>query len=326
MPAKHLRSAIGLLFVLSLLVPTAQGATLWLSDQSPHAGHGGQHAHGGPVQVRRGVYYKRMWLRLGDNPPDSGYVIAGTRFTPLFLLDTKGETKEHEIKSDKEHGMLNIDFAMPDEGFYNAYVSHAWVDQDVQQIQIAKTEVLKHSCREGHDDIQPKMPPKHNPAIALEIVRERLAGENFHTKLGSGDQLTFQLLRYGKPLPKVAVTFISATGWSKQAIADSEGRVVFTLLRDYFPAWPLFDKGHSQPYLVVTELGTPESGELDGQPYAKTLLRASYAGNYYPSPRDYESYGYGLALGLSALFLCGVGIYFFRRSRRRPYREVRFDE
>ncbi len=326
MPAKHLRSATGLLFALSLLMHTVQGATLWLSDQSPHAGHGGAHAHGGPVQIRRGVYYKHLWLRLGDGPPDSGFVVQGTQFSQLILLDTKGQITEQKIRRDKQHGMLNVDFAMPDEGFYNAYVSHTWVDKDIRQIQIAKAEVLKHSCREGHDNVQPKMPPKHNPEIALEIVRERLPRENFHTKLGSGDRISFQLLRFGKPVPKAAVTFTSATGWSKQVISDTDGRVSFTMLRDYFPTWQMFDKGHSQPYLVVAEMSAPESGELDGKPYAQTLVKASYAGNYYPSPRDYESYGYGLALGVSALFLCGVGIYFFRRRRSRPYREVRFDE
>ncbi|MEJ2529471.1 MAG: hypothetical protein P8Z39_05180 [Gammaproteobacteria bacterium] len=326
MPAIHLRSATGLLFALSLLAHTAQGATLWLSDKSPHAGHGGAHAHGGPVQIRRGVYYKQLWLRLGDGPQDSGYVVQGTQFSPLILLDTKGEIKEHEIKRGKQHGMLNVDFAMPDEGFYNAYVSHTWVDQGTRQIQIAKAEVLKHSCREGHDNIQPKMPPKHNSDVALEIVRERLPGENFHTKLGSGDKLSFQLLHYGKPVPKATVTFTSATGWSKQVISDSDGRIHLTMLRDYFPAWPMFNKGQSQPYLLATELALPESGELDGKDYSQTLVKASYAGNYYPSPRDYESYGYGLALGVAALFLSGVGIYFFRRRRSRPYREVRFDE
>jgi hypothetical protein len=69
-----------------------------------------------------------------------------------------------------------------------------------------------------------------------------------------------------------------------------------------------------------------EAGELDGQAYQRTVYRSSYAGNYYPSPRDYESYAYGISFALFALLATGIAIYLYRRRRQRLYREVRFDE
>lgn len=312
-----------------VLWPTAilAGDPLWLSDVSPHAGHGGgQHAHGGPVIIRRGVYHKHLWLRLGDTPADAGYVQGASHLSPLLLLDTEGKLHEQPLDLDKEHGLYNTLFAMPKEGFYNAYVTHEWVADGVREMKIAKAEVLKHSCREGHDHVKPLMPVKSADVIPLEIVRERLPSENFHTLLGSGDTLTFQVLRQGQPLRGAQVTFTSYAGWKNQAVSDEQGRVRFTVIRDYYSAWHEFDKRHAQGYLVDASYSAPDTGNLDGAAYQRTVYRTSLAGNYYPSPRDYESYAFGLGIGLFALFATGIGIYVYRRRRHRPYREMRFDE
>ncbi len=325
MSTKLRRITAGALTIL-LCSNTALGDTLWLSDQSPHAGHGGGHSHGGPVQVRRGVFYKQMWLRHGTTPADSGYLVQGTMFSPLTLMDTEGNLKELKVKRGKDHGMLNIDFPMPEEGFYNAYLSHTWVNNSTRQIQIAKAEVLKHSCREGHDNVQPKMPPKHNAGIPLEIVRERMPHENFHTRLSYGDKATFTIMHNGKPQSGVDVTMATSQGWSNVQTSDSQGHVSFNMIRDYFPSWSLFNKRYSQPYMVSADFQTAEAGDMNGQHYDVTLYRASYSGNYYPSESDYQSYGYGLLIGTFALTFSGLAIYLYRRRRNRPYREVRFDE
>jgi hypothetical protein len=325
MSTKPCRLAVGALAIL-LCSGSAIGDTLWLSDKSPHAGHGGGHSHGGPVEVRRGVYYKHLWLRHGTTPADSGYLVQGTKFSPLILMDTKGEIKELKVKRGKLHGMLNVEFPMPDEGFYNAYLSHTWINQGTRQIQIAKSEVLKHSCREGHDHVQEKMPPKHNAAIPLEIVRNRFAHENFHSKLGYGDDITFTILHNGKPQPRAEVTISTSQGWSNKKTSDSKGQVSFKMIRDYYPPWKLFQKRYSQPYMVSADYQTAEAGDADGQHFDTTLYRASFSGNYYPSESDYQSYAYGLIIGTFALVFSGLAVYLYRRRRNRPYREVRFDE
>jgi hypothetical protein len=304
----------------------AAGETLWLSDASPCGRHKGAHSHGGPVEIRRGIFHKHLWLRLGDSSQEDDYVAPGGRFSPVMLLDTEGRVSERKIGLDKEHDYLDIFFPMPEEGFYNVYVSRQQVKDGERQFQIAKAEVLKHSCREGHDNVQEKMPPRHNAAIALEIVRERQPKADFHTRIGYGDTVSFIILSNGKPQPDAEVTLTTAQGWSKRAVSDGQGRVSYTMIRDYFPPWRMFNKRHAQSYLVKAEMRRQESGELDGRAYDHTLYCASFAGNYFPSRRDYQSYAYGLTIGLSALVFCGLAVYLFRRRRIRPYREVCFDE
>ncbi len=318
-------SALASLCALFCCGPLA-AAPLWLSETSPHAGHGGGHNHGGTVSVRRGIFYKHLWLRLGDKPGDVGYVNQVTSLSKLQLLDTRGQLKEIRFDRDEDHGYYNVEFPMPDEGFYNAYATHQWVNGSQREVQIAKAEVLKHSCREGHDNVQEKMPPKINAAIPLEIVRERLPKENFHTLLGYGDKATFKVMRNGKSLSGAEVTLTSAQGWSKQVVSDGEGRVSYTMIRDYFPPWRMFQKRKGQSYVIKTSYSVPEKGSFNGKSYRNTVYHASFTGNYYPSPEDYESYAYGLSFGLFALVGSGLGIYLFRRRRIRPYREVHFDE
>jgi len=306
--------------------PILAAEPMWLSDTSPHAGHGGAHAHGGPVEIRRGVYYKHLWLRHGALPQEAGFVQQVTELSKLQLLDTEGKMKDIPFARDEDHGLFNVSFPMPKEGFYNAYVSHQWVNGDVREVQIAKAEVLKHSCREGHDNVQEKMPPRYSDSIPLEIVRERMPKENFHSLLSYGNQAAYIVMHNGQPLAGAEVTLTSAQGWSKTLVSDSEGRVNYTMIRDYYPPWSLFQKRHSQGYLISTSYSVAERGNLSGKSYNSTLYRASFAGNYYPSPEDYESYGYGLSFGLFAMVGSGLGIFLFRRRRNRPFREVRFDE
>lgn len=314
------------LFIILLYSSAAIGGTLWLSDQSPHASHGGAHAHGGPVKVRRGVFYKNLWLRHGDQPQNDNYITGGTHFSPMQLLNAKGQLSELKVERDKMHGMLNVDFPMPDEGFYNVYINHQWLDKGRRLFLIAKAEVLKHSCREGHDHVKENMPVKHNPKVPLEIVRERLPKENFHTLIGHGDTVTFTVMSKGKPQPGAEVTLTTDRGWSKKEITDEKGQVSYAMIRDYYPKWHEFNKRNTQPYVVSAEYLAPISGFLDGEHYRDTLYRSSYSGNFYPSPRDYESYAFGLSFGVFAIVFSGLAIYLYRRRRNRPYREVRFHE
>jgi hypothetical protein len=318
------------LIVSALLVALGASAaaadTLWLSDTPPGDSRRGTNSHGGRVEIRRGIFHKHLWLRLGSGPHERGYVKQGNRFAALTLIDAKGKVSRQEFGVDKEHGLLDVTFPMPDEGFYNIYVSRQQVNNNERRFEIAKSEVLKHSCREGHDNVQEKMPPRHNPAVALEIVRERRPKEDFHSRACFGDTISFIVMRNGTPLPGAEVSLSTALGWSKRALSDERGRVSYTMIRDYFPPWRLFNKRYAQSYLVKAEYRQKESGELEGQAYDQTLYCTSYAGSYYPSRSDYQSYGYGLVIGLFMLVFSGLAVYFYRRRRVRPFREVCFDE
>jgi hypothetical protein len=320
---------VRLITLLSTLCFCAQGLAiepLWLSASAPHAKDRGGHGHGGPVEVRKGIRYKRLWLREGGSPEGAEYVTQASQAPSLVLIDTAGKLSQQPLQQDDPTAAFNLSFPMPQEGFYNAYVEQRLVQGDRLEVRVAKAEVMKHSCREGHDNVQEKMPPRHHAGIPLEIVRERLPREDFHTRLGHGDEVSFTILRNGAPLADAQVTLTSGQGWSKQLLSDEQGRVNYTMIRDYYPPWSRFEKRHAQPYLVEARYTLPEAGEFDGLPYRNTSYLASYSGSYYPSPDDYMSYAYGLSFGLFAMVSTGGGIYFFRRRRKRPYREVGFDD
>lgn len=299
---------------------------LWLSSDPPKGSRRMGRSHGGPVEVRNGVHYKHLWLRQGEVPTEATYVREIQEAPKLLLLDTAGKISEKGFEDKARSGSLNASFPMPAEGFYNAYVTLQRLDGDVREVTIAKAEVLKHSCREGHDNIQEKMSPRHNGDIPLEIVRDRRPKEDFHARLGYGDRVSFTVLRNGAPLPGARVVLTSGQGWSKGGLSDAAGQVEYAMIRDYYPPWNLFEKRHAQPYLVRAFYTVPQEGELEGEPYRSIRYQASFSGNYYPSPNDYESYAYGLTFGLFALVATGLGIYLYRQRRNRPYREVRFHE
>ncbi|MEJ2620263.1 MAG: hypothetical protein P8163_08365, partial [Candidatus Thiodiazotropha sp.] len=58
-----------------------------------------------------------------------------------------------EIKQPVQDQHAQLLFNMPDEGFYNAYLTQRLIVDDKLEITTAKAVVLKHSCREGHDHV-----------------------------------------------------------------------------------------------------------------------------------------------------------------------------
>lgn len=320
-------SRLGLL-CLALLWQGAQAAEpFWLSDAPPDGKAASrQHkAHGGPLERgKRGINNKRLWLRSGHTLASAAYTDGAQNLSPALLLSPSQKTTE--LMPQAQDGRYNLLFPMPEEGFYNVYLKQQRVVDGRLELAIAKAEVLKHSCREGHDHVQSKMPPNHAPKMPLEIVRERLPKEDFHTRIGYGDELVFRVLTRGEPVADAEVTLHTATGWRKTARSDDEGRVHFTVIRDYFPAWEVFESRHRQAFLATAVFETDGAGQFDGTPYAGTRYVSTLAGHYYPSTRDYRSYAYGLLIGLFALTFTGLGVYLYRRRRMRPFREVHFDE
>ncbi len=302
--------------VLAAVPGAAEASVAWFTDVAPQAGAGhGEHNHGGPVERGRGgAVMKRLYMRWGADPVAAEYAHGPARPTTVRVLDPTGAVAEFPFGAE-HHGQLV--FPMPHEGFYNAYMTSARVDGETLRISVAKAEVLRHSCREGHDHVAASMPYRTLDGAAIEIVRERLADENFHTRIASGDRLSFRVLVGGAPAAGARVRMHTQEGWSKQVVADDQGRASFQIIRDYYPEWSAFEQRHQESFLVVAEHEAEQAGSHDGQPFARVRYVATLPGSYHPSARDYASYGYGLGAGLVGLTLTGGGILLHRRRRPR---------
>ncbi|MES9939872.1 MAG: hypothetical protein ABW104_15840 [Candidatus Thiodiazotropha sp. 6PLUC2] len=317
----------GTFFLLALCSQSIHAnVPLWLSDAPPDEESASlqRRSHGGPIERGpRGVSRKRLWIRSGERLAEAAYVAPEGKLSAELITPDKKQGKLKQPVKDQQAQLL---FNMPDEGFYNAYLTQRLVENNRLEITTAKAEVLKHSCREGHDHVKDLMPPNHLSVIPLEIVRERLPDENFHGRVAYGDLISLLVLAYGEPVSGAEVTLHTGSGWQNSSTSDEQGRVKFTIIRDYFPSWELFKSRHRQEFLAVARLQSDETGSYQGEDYKEVSYIATLPGAYFPSSRDYQSYGYGLTFGLFGLTFSGLSIYLYRRRRVRPYKEVRFDD
>jgi hypothetical protein len=60
--------------------------------------------------------------------------------------------------------------------------------------------------------------------------------------------------------------------------------------------------------------------------YENIKHSSTYTSLYYPAESGYSSYAYGLFAATATAILSGFAIYWFRKRRERPFKEVRFDE
>ena len=313
------------LLMLALLLggELTASQTYWLSDAPPtkEIRKKMRFSHGGLVQTGRGgVSIKRIWLREGEDPRRAAYVAKSS--ARAVLIDTQNTAHEIALKDD---GYAEASFKMPVEGFYNLFMIGREVDNGVLNVTVAKSEVLKHSCREGHDGIKEKMPPKQQNAVPIDIIRQRLPKEDFHTRLSSGDEIRYRILHYGEPLEGANVTVVTQHGWKKSIKSDADGFVSFQMIRDYYPDWHEFKRRKTERFLLIAEHTESKDGTLESSAYESIRYKATVPGSYYPSARDYKSYVYGLLIGVFALFATGLSVYLYRRRRQKVYKEQRLD-
>lgn len=313
------------MLVIGLLLSSELFAsqTYWFSDIPPSKEFGRKlsSSHGGPVlKSRRNGTSKLFWLRQGEDPVTSTYVKKS--HAPLILLDAKKNLKSVTFKN---RSYAEAVFKMPDEGFYNLFMVNSFVEKNILHSIIAKKETLNHSCREGHDDIKEKMIPNSYDAAPIDIIRERMPKERFHTHVTSGDHVSYLILKSGKPLQDASVTLVTQKGWKKTLNTDNEGRVTYEMIRDYYPVWHEFKKRTRENFLVIVEHTETQAGTLDGKSYDTIKYKATASGSYYPSTKDYQSYLYGLLIGLFGFFVTLLAVYFHRKKRVNVYQEHQLD-
>lgn len=341
------RQTIILLFLMWGLVSSVDAANpsdiLWLSDVAPkrtkaaakaeHADHdkpGKQQDNMDAVisgedgsGLHSGV--KRLWLRRGADPATAAYVSATDMPAHINLIDAKGNRSMAD--QTPVNGLAHAKCEFEELGFRNAYLSRETLQDGVLRVQLAKAELLKGSCCVKARDVDPaENKAISDPALPLEIVREHESDEKLFTRMASGDKISFTVNRLGKHMPGVPVTMMTQQGWQKNAVSDENGRVEFTLIRDYFPAWTDFKRLTKETFVVVAETEAAESGMHQGQKYAKVTYQATLSGKYAPSPYDYKSYAWGLGIAVFVFAFGGLGVYLYRRRRVKPFQEVRFSE
>ncbi|MFZ4536953.1 hypothetical protein [Propionivibrio sp.] len=336
-----------LLLVLACLASAANAAgvsdILWLSDVAPkrarpvtdadHSSHGkpgkqqdnmdaviggdeGDNLHSGS---------KRLWLRQGDDPANAGYVNAAGLSSDINLINAQG--KRSQVAQTPVNGLAHAKCDFTELGFYNAHVARESVQDGVLRRQLAKAELLKGSCCMKPADVDPAQTKAiSDPTLPLEIVRQHKPDELLFTRIVSGDKISFTIIGLGKPLPGVPVTMLTQQGWQKKAVSDENGRVEFTMIRDYFPAWNDFKRRTKESFVILAETEATASGKYLGQPYVKVAYQATLSGKYAPSPYDYKSYAWGLGIAFFVLTFSGLGVYLYRRRRLKPFQEIRFNE
>lgn len=268
---------------------------------------------------------KRLWLRQGDEPARAGYAEAAALSGGVTLLDGRGMRTQAAPSATGD--MAQVRCELPEMGFYNAYFTRQSVQGDTLWVQSAKAELLNGTCCKKLPDIDPaRMRGFGDPTRPLELVRAHQDDEKLFTRMVSGDRVAFTVLRMGQPLPGAQVTMLTQMGWQKRAVADADGRVEFTLIRDYFPDWKDFRRYTKETFVVVADVEVAEGGHLAGRTYEKVHYQATLSGKYAPSPYDYKSYAWGLGIAVFVAAFGGLGIYLYRRRRLKPFKEVRFDE
>lgn len=315
---------------LMLMLAGASGARAdaphWFTDAPPGEegkARRGRHEHGGYVEEGEGgKRLKRLWLRSGLGTAGDVFHAPPPALVGVYQVDPLGRSSELPKTSISHEGLA---FPLTEEGFYATYVVERSVADGTLLVSVAKSEVLRHSCRDGRHDSQAiaeRMPHHTLDAAPIELVRERLPDEDFHTELRSGDDLSFRVLRQGQPLVGAKVRVRTGQGWERTLVTDAEGRARFQMIRDYYPPWEDFQRRHRENLLVFAEHEEEQEGALDGQPYHRVRYLASFPASYLPSKADYASYAVGLGIGLGALVFTGLAVYLYRRRRVRPFQEV----
>jgi hypothetical protein len=318
-----MKAAIAGFFILLTANVSASEIT-WFTDIPPQREmmKKMRFAHGGPVEMGRdGLYIKNLWLQSGGSPQDAEYSHqTRNSATDILLLSPDGNLMNLGLLK-KKHGD-RFRFEMPQEGFYNLYLVEKFVAENTLNIVVTKAEVLKHQCSKGHDHTAEKMSALSLDDVPFEIVRERTSGEDFHTLISSGEDLTFRVLYKGGPAAEAHVRLITQKGWSKTVRTDKEGKVTYELIRDYYPTlWEKFDDRKRENSVIVAHYSADENGTYKGKPYKKVRYTATMTGSYYPSKQEYTSYLYGMSVLTFAFTASAAGIYIHRERRKKPYKE-----
>ncbi len=316
---------------------------IWLSNQPPKEisrkyKYSGMHRYCAIRQKtddangrnRHGTWGKStdyvQWLRKGKSVAHSQYYLPSKNTeVDIKLKDPFGKGAKIELIKDS---LAYIKFQLEDEGRYNAYVIiKEPVNQDTLLINIAKAELYSHSCRNGHSKKIINRPVKYYPDITdFEIIRIRKSDESLHHYTSSGDNEIFQVLYKGEPLKNVSVKIYTQKAWNKTLKTDKNGQVNIDFIQDYFSKIQELNRRKTYYYLVQADLMVEDSIQYQGKTYHNIHYITTVSDGYRPWRMMYKSKLWGLIIFFIVLVLSIIGIFIYKERRKRPYKEIVFNE
>ncbi len=267
--------------------------------------------------------------------PKRNYWLNLNRPTPglkAYIMRPDGAVETTTVQPLLAGVQVQVDTPMgdgPAHGANNVYVVDRHVVDDVLVVRTAKWLTIHHNCGWGHDHKfdEIRQTSQANRDIPLEIVIDNLWDTNFHSRVMSGDELHIRLLSNGRPVSGAKLTVTSDKGWSKKITSGKDGAARLQLIRDYYPAgWLSFKREKKSAFKVLAEYEKAEPGVYQDSPYSRVLMSSTFSWRYYPARQEYHSYAWGLGIALVFSLVSGLGVYIHRERRKKPMREIVFDE
>ena len=266
-----------------------------------------------------------QWLRKGSSVNDAKYIcLTDSTDYQLTLMSPEGEKEDIELVKNKT---CYAKFELNEEGYYNAYLIIKKDLGDTLHINIAKAELLNHSCRNGHHKKLEARPVNYYPEITdFEMIRQRNPHEDYHYFTSSGDTETYKAFFEGKPLAGVKVKLNTEKGWSKTLFTNENGELNAEFIQDYFSKWRELNKREIYYYMLEADYTLKKDIHYKGKDYAYIHYTLTMSDGYHPSRTMYASMVWGLIVFLITMVVSIAGIYIYKERRKRPYKEIKFNE
>jgi len=266
-----------------------------------------------------------QWLRKGSSIDDAEYICLNESIGyQLTLISPEGEKEDIELVKNKT---CYAKFELNEEGYYNAYLIIKKDLGDTLNINIAKAELLNHSCRNGHHKKLEARPVNYYPEITdFEIIRQRNPHEDYHYFTSSGDTETYKALFEGKPLAGVKVKINTEKGWSKTQYTNENGELNAEFIQDYFSKWRELNTREIYYYMLEADYTLKKDIHYKGKDYTHIHYVLTMSDGYHPSRTMYSSMVWGLIVFLITMVVSIVGIFIYKERRKRPYKEIKFNE
>ncbi len=267
-----------------------------------------------------------QWIRSGKLPENSKYADQYDLFNPeLFVFDPNGNRVNGKLVNN-DLGFV-VTFPGSEDGFYSIYLVEKFVNNDTLNIRVAKTERMNHSCRNGHDKalvrVQPKIYPKQIP---IEIIRKRVTGENLHTVMHPGNDVTFQVLIKEAPCKNGNVQMSTHKGWVKSQTTNNKGEVSFQFVQDDNTNIKELRQRITFNYLIHFKKTIKQNGNFNDKHYNFITYISTFSDNYRPSQMLYSSFVWALFVIIGSVLTLTAGIYIYRKRRRVEYKEIALNE